>query len=476
VPDRVTESFIDGASVSSAQTYPNIDPSTGSVLGGVARAADREIDQAVAAARRASREWRATTPEQRSGLLSRLADLIDGEAETLARLECEDSGKPLSQARNDARVCARYFRFYSHVIESYYGLSIPLRPDLHVYTRREPLGVTGSIVAWNYPLQLFGRAVAPAIATGNCAVLKPADETPRTAVYLARLAVRAGLPPGVVNVVTGLGPEAGAALAAHPGVDHLSFVGSTEVGRTVAAAAARRVSPALLELGGKSAHLVFADADVERAAMVAASAILQNAGQTCSAGSRLLVDERVHDELRQRIADRFATVSIGPGITDPDLGPLVSRKQQDRVRGYVESAAGADIVCGGTVAEPDGITGGAYFTPTLIDGVDPQAPIAREEIFGPVLTVTPFGDEDEAVALANGTDYALIGAVWTTDLARAHRVAARVDGGQIFVNAFGAGGGVELPFGGFRNSGYGREKGVQALDAYTATKTIVVQL
>jgi aldehyde dehydrogenase (NAD+)/betaine-aldehyde dehydrogenase len=476
VSDRVTESFIDGASVSSAQTYPNIDPSTGSVLGDVARAGDKEIDQAVAAARRASREWRATTPEQRSGLLSRLADLIDGEAETLARLECEDSGKPLSQARNDTRVCARYFRFYSHVIESYYGLSIPLRPDLHVYTRREPLGVTGSIVAWNYPLQLFGRAVAPAIAAGNCAVLKPADETPRTAVYLARLAVRAGLPPGVVNVVTGLGPEAGAALAAHPGVDHLSFVGSTEVGRTVAAAAARRVSPALLELGGKSAHLVFADADVERAATVAANAILQNAGQTCSAGSRLLVDERVHDELRQRIADRFATVSIGPGITDPDLGPLVSRKQQDRVRGYVESAAGADIVCGGTVAEPAGITGGAYFTPTLIDGVDPQAPIAREEIFGPVLTVTPFGDEDEAVALANGTDYALIGAVWTTDLARAHRVAAQVDGGQIFVNAFGAGGGVELPFGGFRNSGYGREKGVQALDAYTATKTIVVQL
>jgi aldehyde dehydrogenase (NAD+)/betaine-aldehyde dehydrogenase len=476
VSDRVTESFIDGDSVSSAQTYPNIDPSTGSVLGDVARAADKEIDQAVAAARRASREWRATTPEQRSGLLSRLADLIDGEAETLARLECEDSGKPLSQARNDTRVCARYFRFYSHVIESYYGLSIPLRPDLHVYTRREPLGVTGSIVAWNYPLQLFGRAVAPAIAAGNCAVLKPADETPRTAVYLARLAVRAGLPPGVVNVVTGLGPEAGAALAAHPGVDHLSFVGSTEVGRTVAAAAARRVSPALLELGGKSAHLVFADADVERAATVAANAILQNAGQTCSAGSRLLVDERVHDELRQRIADRFATVSIGPGITDPDLGPLVSRKQQDRVRGYVESAAGADIVCGGTVAEPEGITGGAYFTPTLIDGVDPQAPIAREEIFGPVLTVTPFGDEDEAVALANGTDYALIGAVWTTDLARAHRVAAQVDGGQIFVNAFGAGGGVELPFGGFRNSGYGREKGVQALDAYTATKTIVVQL
>jgi aldehyde dehydrogenase (NAD+) len=476
VSDLLTESFIDGAAVSSAQTYPNIDPSTGATLGDVARAAGREIDQAVTAARRASRGWRATTPEHRSDLLSALAGLIDREVETLARLESEDSGKPLSQARNDARVCARYFRFYSRVIESYYGLSIPLRPDLHVYTRREPLGVTGNIVAWNYPMQLFGRGVAPAIATGNCAVLKPADETPRTAVYLARLAAEAGLPNGVINVVTGLGPEAGAALAAHPGIDHLSFVGSTEVGRLIASAAAKRVAPVMLELGGKSAHLVFGDANVERAATVIANAILQNAGQTCSAGSRVLVDERVHDELLQRVADRFAAVSIGPGITDPDLGPLVSRKQQDRVRGYVESAIGADVVCGGTVAEPDGITGGAYFTPTLIDGVDPAAKIAREEIFGPVLTVTTFGGEDEAVALANGTDYALMGAVWTTDLARAHRVAAQVDGGQIYVNTYGAGGGVELPFGGFRKSGYGREKGVEALDAYTATKTIVVQL
>jgi aldehyde dehydrogenase (NAD+) len=463
VSDLVTESFIGGAAVSSAETYPNVDPSTGATLGDVARAGDKEIDQAVTAARRASRGWRATTPEQRSDLLSALAGLIDREVETLARLESEDSGKPLSQARNDAKVCARYFRFYSRVIESYYGLSIPLRPDLHVYTRREPLGVTGNIVAWNYPMQLFGRGVAPAIATGNCAVLKPADETPRTAVYLARLATDAGLPAGVINVVTGLGPEAGAALAAHPGIDHLSFVGSTEVGSLIAGAAAKRVAPVTLELGGKSAHLVFGDADVERAATVVANAILQNAGQTCSAGSRVLVDERVHDELLQRIADRFVTVSIGPGITDPDLGPLVSRKQQDRVRGYVESAKEArqaDIVCGGTVAEPDGITGGAYFTPTLIDGVDPAARIAREEIFCPVLTVTTFAAEDEAVALANGTDYALMGAVWTTDLARAHRVAAQVDGGQIYVNTYGAGGGVELPFGGFRKSGYGREKGV----------------
>ncbi|MGH3251000.1 MAG: aldehyde dehydrogenase family protein [Trebonia sp.] len=476
VAERVTESFIDGGSVRSAETYPNIDPSTGAALGDVARAGDGEIDQAVTAARRAQREWRATTPEQRADLLSRIADLITSEAETLARLESEDTGKPLTQARNDARVCARYFRFYGHAIDTYYGLSIPLRPDQHVYTRREPLGVTGHIVAWNYPMQLFGRGIAAAVAAGNCAVLKPADETPRTAVYLARLATEAGLPPGVINVVTGLGPEAGAALAAHPGVNHLNFVGSTQIGSLIAAAGAARVVPVMLELGGKSAHVVFGDADVEKAAATAANAILQNAGQTCSAGSRLLVDERVHDEVLRRIADRFAKVSIGPGISDPDLGPLVSRKQQDRVRGYVESAEGGEIVFGGTIAEPDGITGGAYFTPTLIDGVDPAARIAQEEIFGPVLVVTPFATEDEAVALANGTDYALIGAVWTTDLARAHRVAAQVEAGQVFVNTYGAGGGVELPFGGFRKSGYGRDKGVEALDAYTATKTIVVQL
>jgi aldehyde dehydrogenase (NAD+)/betaine-aldehyde dehydrogenase len=471
-----TESFIDGTSVSSGETYENIDPSTGRTLGDVARAGDKEVDQAVAAARRATRTWRTTTPEQRAELLCRLADLVAEESETLARVESEDSGKPLTQARNDARVCARYFRFYGHAIDSYYGLSIPLRPDLHVYTLREPHGVTGHILAWNYPMQLLSRSVAPAIATGNCVVVKPADETPRTAVLVAQLAIQAGFPPGVLNVVTGLGPEAGASLASHPGVDHLGFVGSTRVGSLIASAAAERVSPVVLELGGKSAHVVFDDADVDKVSQVAASAILQNAGQTCSAGSRVLVHDRVHAEVLGRIGERFAGVSIGPGVDDPDLGPLVSRKQQDRVRGYVEGISTGEILFGGTVAEPGGITDGAYFSPTLIDGVDPHSPIAQEEIFGPVLTVTRFSSEEEAVSLANGTDYALLGAVWTKDLSRAHRVAAEIVAGQVYVNTYGAGGGVELPFGGFRKSGYGREKGVEALDTYTATKTVVVQL
>ncbi|KPI20354.1 Aldehyde Dehydrogenase [Actinobacteria bacterium OK074] len=478
VPDlaQVTESFIDGVPVGTPEVYENIDPSTGRSLGTVSRGTPEQIDRAVASARAAQRAWRTTTPEHRADLLCRLADLIESRSEELARLESEDSGKPLSQARNDARVCARYFRFYGRAIDSYYGLSLPLRPDLHVYTRREPHGVTGHILAWNYPLQLLARGVAPALATGNCAVAKPADETPRTAVAVARLAVEAGLPRGVFNVVTGLGAEAGAALAAHPGIDHLGFVGSTPGVGLVAAAAAERVSPVTLELGGKSAHLVFADADVEKAARVAAGAILQNAGQTCSAGSRVLAHESVHAELVERIAEHFAGVTIGRGLDDPDLGPLVSRKQQDRVRGYVRSAGSGEIVFGGSVAEPAGLADGAYFMPTLIDRVDPASPIAQEEVFGPVLTTMRFSTEEEAVALANGTEYALLGAVWTKDLSRAHRVAAEVEAGQVYVNTYGAGGGVELPFGGFRRSGYGREKGVEALDSCTATKTVVVQL
>ncbi|MCD4536601.1 aldehyde dehydrogenase family protein [Nocardioides sp. cx-169] len=472
----VTQSYVGGRSIEATSTYENIDPSTGHTLGDVARGGEAEIDLAVAAARSASRAWSRTAPEQRADILCRFADLISLEAENLAKLESEDSGKPLSQARNDANVCARYFRFYGRAIDSYYGLSIPLSPDLLAYTQREPHGVTGHILAWNYPLQLLARGVAPAIAAGNCAVIKPADETPRTAVRVAQLAVQAGVPAGVFNVVTGMGTEAGAALAAHPGVDHLGFVGSTQVGSLVAAAAAERTAPVMLELGGKSAHLVFEDADIGTAAEFVAKAILQNAGQTCSAGSRVLVHQDRHAELLERISDIFAKVTVGPALNDPDLGPLVSRKQQRRVSGYVESVASGEIVCGGHVVEPDGIIGGAYFAPTLIDGVDPTSAIAQEEIFGPVLTTMQFSDEEQAIALANGTDYALLGAVWTRDLSRAHRVAREIVAGQVYVNTYGAGGGVELPFGGFRKSGYGREKGVEALDAYTATKTIVVRL
>ncbi|QTJ65983.1 aldehyde dehydrogenase family protein [Rhodococcus sp. ZPP] len=471
-----TRSFINGESVDSPEWYENIDPSTGRSLGTVARATAQQVDSAVSAARAANRSWRRTKPEDRAHILTRIANLILRDKEHLARMESEDSGKPLSQARNDVDVSARYFSFYGHAIDTYYGQSIPLSADLHVYTRREPFGVTAHIVAWNYPMQLLARAVAPAIATGNCSVAKPADETPRTAVAFAQLAIEAGLPPGVFNVVTGIGAETGAALSAHTGVDHIGFVGSTRIGAVIARAAADRVVPVVLELGGKSAQIVFPDADLDAASTAVAKAILQNAGQTCSAGSRLLVHESVHAEMVDRVAEHFSRVTIGAGVDDKELGPLVSAKQQGRVKSMVDDLTKGEIVCGGIVPEDESLAGGAYFAPTLIDNVDPVSPIAQEEIFGPVLVVNSFAGEEEAVALANGTEYALLGSVWTADLSRAHRMAADIEAGQVYVNTYGAGGGVELPFGGFKKSGYGREKGCEALDAFTATKTVVVKL
>jgi len=472
----ITQSFIDGESVASTECYDNIDPATGRSLGPVARGGADEIARAVAAARAATQRWRDETPETRATLLTRIADLIEHNRDRLARIESEDTGKPLSQAKADAGVAARYFRFYGHAIDSYYGQTIPLSTDLHVYTRREPFGVTGHIIAWNYPMQLLARAVAPAIAVGNCAVVKPADETPRTAVSFARLAIDAGLPVGVFNVVTGIGAEAGAALTAHPDVDHIGFVGSTQIGSVVAHAAADRVAPTTLELGGKSPQIVFPDANLDRAAQSIVRAILQNAGQTCSAGSRLLVHDSIHDRVVDAVRRLLARTSIGPGVDDHDLGPLISRKQQARVQSMIAGNVKGEILCGGGPPADEGLADGAYFAPTVIADVDPASLIAQEEIFGPVLTVNRFSEEDEAIALANGTQYGLLGAIWTADLSRAHRLAALVRAGQVYVNTYGAGGGVELPFGGFKKSGYGREKGCEALDTFTATKTVVVRL
>ncbi|PPF33538.1 aldehyde dehydrogenase family protein [Pseudoclavibacter sp. AY1H1] len=468
-----TTAYIGGERVASERSYENIDPATGEVLGLTARCDASHVDAAVAAARAAQPGWAATKPEVRADLLQALAAAIIANREELTLLESQDTGKPLTQARTDATVAARYFTFYGRAIDSYYGLSLPVDPAFHVYTRREALGVCGSVIAWNYPMQLFGRAVAPALATGNTVVLKPADETPRTAVRIAELAVEVGIPAGVLNIVTGIGVEVGAALAEHPGIDHIGFVGSTAVGTSIATAAAQNVIPAVLELGGKSPHVVFPDADLDEAMMFITKGILQNAGQTCSAGSRLIVHEDVADELLAKLKTSFERVTIGPGSDDRDLGPLVSVKQQDRVRGLVDGADGR-VITGGHV--PDGHGAGAFFAPTLIADVDPSSEIAQKEVFGPVLVATTFADEDEAVRIANGTDYALMAAIWTRDISRAHRLAARVEAGQVYVNAYGAGGGVEYPFGGFKKSGYGREKGVESLDAYTETKTVIVKL
>jgi aldehyde dehydrogenase (NAD+)/betaine-aldehyde dehydrogenase len=387
-----------------------------------------------------------------------------------------DTGKPLTQARTDATVAARYFEFYANTIESFYGDTIPALAGTFVYTVREPFGVTGHIVPWNYPIQIGCRSVAPALAVGNCCVMKPAEEAPLTAVRVGELALEAGLPPGALNVVPGYGEEAGASLAAHPGINHLAFTGSPEVGQIVSKAAAENLIPVTMELGGKSPNIVFADADVENAIPVIVNSIIQNAGQTCAAGSRLLVQRRVHDEVVEKVAERFGGIEIGPGLDDPDLGPIISKDQRERVEGYVSRGKEeARLVLGGDVPQEERLRGGFFFEPTLFDGASPDAAIAQEEIFGPVLVASTFDDPEEATVLANGTEYGLIAAVWTRDVSKAHRLAKELRAGQVYINTYGAGGGVELPFGGFKRSGHGREKGYEALYEYSQVKTVALK-
>ena len=472
-------SLISGQQVWGATSFEDLDPSTGQPLAEVTQSGPQLVDQAVAAAREAFEQgpWRRMAPKERGRVLRSIGEAILAQHDELAMLESRDTGKPLTQARTDVEVAARYFEFYGSTIEALYGDTIPSIPGVFAYTTHEPLGVTAHIEPWNYPLQIGARSLAPSLAVGNACVLKPAEEAPLSLGRLATVALAAGLPPGVLNVVNGTGPETGAALAAHAGIDHLSFTGSVEVGALVAAAAAANVVPVSLELGGKSPNIVFADADLERAVPTVSKSVLQNAGQTCSAGSRLLVHRSIHDDVVDALVDRFGRVRIGPGVDDPDLGPLISARQRDRLETSVREGIGsATLRHGGRRATDPGLAGGFFFEPTIVDRVDPQAPLFQDELFGPVLAVTPFDDDDEAVALANGTAYGLIAAVWTADVGRAHRVARDLRCGQVYVNSYGAGGGVELPFGGMKKSGYGREKGFEALLGFCQTKTVAVHL
>lgn len=468
--------FIDGKWLAPAggQTIPMISPSDRQTIGAVARGTAADIDSAVAAARRAFLgEWSRTTATDRGRLLTRMGQAILDHHEELARIEAADTGKPLKLARNDVTAAARYFEFYGGAADKLHGETIPFLDGYQVMMVREPRGVTGHIIPWNYPAQMFGRTLAAALAAGNTTVLKPAEEACLSCVRLTQLAAEVGFPTGTINLVTGYGEEAGAALSAHPGIDFLSFTGSPEVGTLVQKAAADNHVPCVLELGGKSPQIVFEDADVEKALPVIIGAIVQNSGQTCSAGSRVLVQRPIYDEFVAALARRMNAVQVGPHEADLDCGPVISEVQQKRVLGFLERARKDGVQVVGEGRLDPRAKDGFYVKPTLLGPVPLSHELAREEVFGPVLAALPFDDEAEAVEIANGTEYGLIAGIWTENGARQMRVAKKLRVGQVYVNGYGAGGGIELPFGGFKRSGHGREKGFEALREYTVAKTVV---
>jgi aldehyde dehydrogenase (NAD+) len=451
-------------------------PSDGLPFAAIARSGAGEVDVAVRAARAAfDGAWGRLNATERGRVLMRLGEAIASRVDELGELESRDTGKPLSQGRADAVACARYFEFYGSAADKLHGETIPFLEGYTVAVVRDPHGVTGHIVPWNYPMQIFGRSVGASLACGNACVAKPAEDAGLTLIRIAELALEVGFPAGALNVVSGLGEEAGAALASHPGIDFMSFTGSPEVGTLIQAAAAKNHIGCTLELGGKSPQLVFADADLEAAAPVLVKAIIQNGGQTCSAGSRVLVERSAYDRVAEQVADLFGRVTAGPHDSDLDMGPMVNAAQKTRVEGFVGRAreAGVPVLAEGRIA--DGApTGGFYVKPALFGPVPRANDLAVEEVFGPVLSIIPFEDEADAIRLANGTPYGLVAGVWTGDARRSMRVARAMRCGQVFINGFGAAGGVELPFGGVKKSGHGREKGFEALYEFSASKTIVL--
>lgn len=467
--------FVDGELVpaEAGERFESVNPATEEAFAHVSRARATDIDRAVAAANHAFAEWRSTPPQERGRLLNALAERIRTQQESLALLETRDNGKPLSHARADVETCARYFEYYAGVADKVHGDSIPLTDEYIDYTVREPLGVTGQIIPWNLPTNIFGRSVAPALATGNTAVVKPAEQTPITAVEIAELASEVGIPDGVLNVVPGHGEEAGAPLAEHSRVDGVSFTGSVPTGIKVGKAAVENITNVHLELGGKSPNVIWPDADLDTAVDSTITGIFANAGQVCSAGSRLIIHEDIKTEFLDELASRVETMEVDSGEVDPDMGPLVSETQFEKVTNYLElgrEEAGEPMI-GGDTLDRDGY----FIEPTVFDDVDNDMRIAQEEIFGPVLSVIEFNTETEAIDIANDVDYGLVAGIHTQDIGRANRFARDVRAGQVYINEWFAGG-EETPFGGFKQSGFGREKGLAAVDAYTQVKNVCANI
>jgi len=471
------QNFIDGAWCDgiAGKRIAIENPASGEMVAEIARAEAADVDRAVKAARAAfeKRILIDMRPAARAQLMFDVAAEFKKLADEIALAECLDNGKTLAGGKNEALAAARYFTYYGGAADKLEGRMIPLGAGYVDYTVPSPYGVSAQIVPWNFPLQIAARSVACAIATGNTVVLKSPELSPLSCSFIATACERAGVPKGVVNVLCGYGHDAGAALVGHQDVDHIVFTGSVKTGQSILRAAAERVLPCVMELGGKSAGIVYPDADLDQAAASTAIGIFTNAGQVCSAQSRLVVHRSVQDQVVDRLAARAKGLKIGPGIEGADLTPLISRQQLDKVEGFCLAAAqaGAKAASGGRRAD----RAGHFMQPTVFTQVTPDMPIAREEVFGPVLAVIPFETPEEAIKIANGTDYGLCAGVYTRDLERAHWTADRLSAGQIFVNEWFAGG-VETPFGGTKRSGYGREKGQEALLNYVQTKNVAIRL
>lgn len=458
------------------ETLSAIDPATEEAFTTLPLTSINDVGAIVDKARLAlenNPEWK--SPAVRSATLFEMARLLMENVDELALAECRDTGKPLSQGRDDVKMSAAYFTYYAGWVDKFSGRSIPLGPEYIDYIVREPWGVCAQIIPWNYPLQVTSRCAAPALACGNAVVLKPSEQASVTPFRIQELAIQAKIPEGLFNVIIGAG-DIGSTLIQHPGIDHVTFVGSAAVGQVVARQCLERFIPVELEMGGKSPNIVMSDADVDRAVPVIVRSLVQNAGQSCSAGSRVLIAREIYDEVIKKLCLAFQSLSVGPGVDDHDLGPLISSRQLQHAEGMLERArnAGARILCGGS--RPANLRKGWYLEPTLLDMVNPNSEIFQEEVFGPVLVATPFDGDDDAVRLANSTKYALVAGLWTQDLRRAHSLAARLVAGQVFVNGYGVGGGVALPFGGLKKSGHARGKAEEAMLAYSWVKNICVAL
>ena len=462
----------------SGELFDVINPATGQVFTQVPKGGVPDIDAAVTAAREAheDKRWSGLRPGKRTELLFKVADLIKRNITELAQLESLDSGKPVKIASGEIWSVAEVFRYYAGWPTKVFGETNPTDENMFVYSLREPIGVCGGIIPWNFPMIMAAWKIAPALAFGNTSVLKPAEQTPLTAIRLGELCLEAGIPEGVVNVVTGFGPEAGQALAQHPDVDKIAFTGSTEVGRRVLHASEGNLKKVSLELGGKSPNIVFADANMKRATKGSMYGVFLNSGQVCTAGTRILVEKSVHDDFVSTLVDSTAAMKLGdPLEEDTQMGPVVSQEQMERITGYIDigRSEGAEVATGGERATDLG--DGYFVQPTIFTGVRNDMRIAQEEIFGPVASVIEVADVDEAIAVANDTIYGLAAAVWTNDISKAHRVARGIKAGTVWVNTAGN---VDpsVSFGGYKQSGFGRELGLHSMETYTQTKSVWVNL